>query len=217
MDRHTWEQLGESPGVVTFPLLMLAIPSLVIGALLVGPMVLGDYFADAIRVAADHAAWSHEMTSNYSGALDIFLNSYKHAPVWLALAGISVAWLCYIVFPHWPARIAASFALVYRLFARKFYFDEIYQAVFCRGARNAGSALWQWGDVRAIDGLLVNGNSQRGTPAIRRDPGTSDRLPVPLRVCDDHRPATVAGSICAPVGISPDFPACCNPYHFSAC
>ncbi len=164
MDRHTWEQLGESPGVVTFPLLMLAIPSLVIGALLVGPMVLGDYFADAIRVAADHAAWSHEMTSNYSGALDIFLNSYKHAPVWLALAGISVAWLCYIVFPHWPARIAASFALVYRLFARKFYFDEIYQAVFCRGARNAGSALWQWGDVRAIDGLLVNGTAS----AVRR-------------------------------------------------
>lgn len=160
MDRHTWEQLGESPGVVTFPLFILAIPSLIIGAFLARPMVLGDYYKGALLISPEHAGWFHEMTSHYSGAFDIFVNSWKHAPVWLALAGIFVAWLCYIRYPHWPGRIAGMSAVIYRLFVRKFYFDEIYQAVFAGGARYAGNALWQWGDVRAIDGLLVNGTAR---------------------------------------------------------
>ena len=115
MDRHTWEHLKESPGVVTVPLFILAIPSLVIGAFLVGPMVLGDYYMDAIHVSADHAAGLHEMALHYSGAFDFVANSYKHAPVWLALAGIFVAWLFYIRFPHWPGKIAGLFAIPYRL------------------------------------------------------------------------------------------------------
>ena len=160
IDLHTWEQLREAPRVVTIPLFILAIPSLVGGAFLVGPMVLGDYYGDAIHVSAEHAAWSQAMASRYSGALDIFLDSYRHAPVWLALGGIFLAWLCYIRYPHWPGRAAGFFAVVYRLLARKFYFDELYQAVFAGGARHAGNALWQWGDVRAIDGLLVNGTAR---------------------------------------------------------
>ena len=157
MDRHTWEHLKESPGVVTVPLFILAIPSLVIGAFLVGPMVLGDYYMDAIRVSADHAAGLQEMASHYSGAFDFVVNSYKHAPVWLALAGIYVAWLFYIRFPHWPGKLAGLFAVPYRLFVRKYYFDEVYQAVFAGGARITGNTLWQWGDVRIIDDFMVNG------------------------------------------------------------
>ena len=159
-DRHTWEHIKESPGVVTAPLFILAVPSLAIGAFLVGPMVLGDYYAGAIHVSAAHAAGLQEMASHYSGALDFVVNSYRHAPVWLALAGILVAWLFYIRFPHWPGKIAGLFAFLYRLLARKYYFDEIYQAVFAGGARNAGNTLWQWGDARIIDGFLVNGTAR---------------------------------------------------------
>ena len=171
MDRHTWEHLKESPGVVTVPLFILAIPSLVIGAFLVGPMVLGDYYMDAIRVSAEHAAGLQEMASHYSGAFDFVVNSYKHAPVWLALAGIFVAWLFYIRFPHWPGKIAGQFAVPYRLLVRKYYFDEVYQAVFAGGARIAGNSLWQWGDVRIIDDFLVNGTARmvrRFSALIRR-------------------------------------------------
>ena len=171
IDRHTWEHLKESPGVVTVPLFILAIPSLVIGAFLVGPMVLGDYYMDAIRVSPEHAAGLHEIAAQYSGALDFVVNSYKHAPVWLALSGIFVAWLFYIRFPHWPGKIAALFAVPYRLLVRKYYFDEVYQAVFAGGARNAGNSLWQWGDVRIIDDFLVNGTARmvrRFSALIRR-------------------------------------------------
>ena len=159
-DRHIWEQLSEAPPVVTVPLFILAILSLATGAYLVTPMVLGDYFQDAIYLSSAHGAWAHELSSHYSGVLDIALNAYKHAPVWLALGGIVVAWLCYIVFPHWPDRIAGWLAFIHRLLVRKFYFDELYQTVFARSARNAGNAFWQWGDARAIDGLLVNGSAR---------------------------------------------------------
>ena len=170
-DRHTWEHLGESPGVVTVPLFILAIPSLVIGAFLVGPMVLGDYYMAAIHVSGEHAAGLHEMASRYSGALDIVMNSYKHAPVWLTLAGISVAWLFYIRYPDWPDKIAGLFAFLHRLFVRKYYFDEVYQAVFAGGARNTGKVFWQWGDERMIDGFLVNGSAnlvRRFSAVIRK-------------------------------------------------
>ena len=159
-DRQTWERLREAPAVVCFPLLALAVPSLVIGAFLVTPMVLGNYYQTSIQVAAEHAVWFHELTSHYSGAIDIFLNAWKHAPVWLTLSGILVAWLCYIVFPHLPAKTAAWFAPAHWLLERKFYFDEIYELVFARGARGAGQALWQWGDARIIDNLLVNGTAR---------------------------------------------------------
>ena len=171
MDRHTWEHLKELPGVVTVPLFILAIPSLIIGAFLVEPMVLGDYYMDAIRVSSVHAAGLHEIAAQYSGALDFVVNSYKHAPVWLALSGIFVAWLCYIRFPHWPGKIAGLFAVPYQLLVRKYYFDEVYQAVFAVGARNAGNSLWQWGDVRIIDDFLVNGTARmvrRFSALIRR-------------------------------------------------
>ena len=159
-DQHIWKHLREPSGFVTVPLFILAIPSLVIGAFLLGPMVLGDYYMGAIHVSAEHAAGLHEMATHYSGAVDFLLNSYKHAPVWLALAGIFVAWLLYIRLPRWPGKIAALFARSYRLLVRKYYFDEIYHAVFAAGARNAGSALWQWGDERIIDGVLVNGTAR---------------------------------------------------------
>ena len=159
-DQHTREHLQESPVVVCLPLLALAVPSLALGAYLAGPMVLGDYYQDTIRVSVEHSAWFHAMRSHYAGAFDIFLNSWKHAPVWLSLAGIVVAWLCYIRFPRLPGRVATWFAPLHRLFVNKFYFDELYRAVFARGARGAGAALWQWGDVRIIDDFLVNGTAR---------------------------------------------------------
>ena len=158
--RHTWENLKESPAVVTVPLAVLAIPSLVIGAVLVGPMVFGDYYMDALRVSASHAEGLNEMASRYTGVMGFTLNAFTHAPVWLAFAGVFTAWLFYIRFPHWPARIVGSFGLLYQFLVKKYYFDEVYQAVFAGGARGAGKLLWQQGDVQVIDGVLVNGTAR---------------------------------------------------------
>ena len=80
--------------------------------------------------------------------------------VYLALLGVLAAWFLYIKRPDIPGVIADRLAVLYRLLANKFYFDEIYQAVFAGGSRGLGTALWRVGDVALIDGAMVNGSAR---------------------------------------------------------
>ena len=158
MDRHTWEHLHESPAVVTVPLLVLAIPSLIIGAFLIGPMLFGGYFGDAIFVAGSHDVLA-EMGEEYHGLWSFTLHAFQHPPLYLALSGIFVAWLLYIRLPKLPEKIAQAFKLVYQILVNKYGFDDFNQIVFAGGTRKIGQLLWRIGDVRIIDGVLVNGTA----------------------------------------------------------
>jgi len=158
IDKHTWEHLHESPAVVTVPLSVLAIPSLIIGAFLIGPMLFEGYFLDAIQVAPAHDVLG-ELGQDYHGIWAFTLHAFQAAPVYLALAGVLVAWLLYVKFPAVPERIATRLGWIYRTLMNKYWLDDINQAVFAGGARKLGSLLWKNGDVRLIDGLLVNGTA----------------------------------------------------------
>ncbi len=158
IDKHTWEHLHESPAVVTVPLSVLAIPSLIIGAFLIGPMLFEGYFLDAIYVAPAHDVLG-TIGEDYHGIVAFTLHAFSAAPVYLALAGILVAWLLYIKFPAVPERIATRLSWIYRTLINKYWLDEINQAVFAGGAKSLGKILWQNGDVRLIDGFLVNGTA----------------------------------------------------------
>jgi NADH-quinone oxidoreductase subunit L len=92
--------------------------------------------------------------------------------VYLAFLGVLTAWFLYIKRPDLPAKIASMFAPLYTLLANKFYFDEVYQAVFARGGRRLGSVLWRAGDVALIDGVLVDGSAH----AIRWFSGVLRRI-----------------------------------------
>jgi NADH-quinone oxidoreductase subunit L len=154
MDKHTWEHLHESPAVVTVPLIVLAIPSLIIGGWMMGPIISGEYFADAVMIP--------ELQLDYHGLLSFTGHAFLHglfSPVYLAFAGIFVAWLLYIKFTDIPEKIANYFSLIHRLLLNKYGFDDFNQAVFAGGARGMGHFLWQLGDVKLIDGLLVNGSA----------------------------------------------------------
>ncbi len=158
MDHHTEEHLHESPAVVTVPLSVLAIPSLLIGSFLVGPMLFGDYFLEAIYVAPPHNVLE-VMGEEYHGIVEFTLHAFSAAPVYLALAGVFVAWLLYIKYPDVPEKIASRFGLIHRILLNKYGLDDFNQIVFAGGARLLGRFLWQNGDVRLIDGLLVNGTA----------------------------------------------------------
>ncbi|MGI9229981.1 MAG: NADH-quinone oxidoreductase subunit L [Gammaproteobacteria bacterium] len=158
MDRSIWEQLRESPWVVTIPLLVLAIPSVFIGVWLVDAMLFGNYFGSAIFVLPDQDVL-YEIGTHYDGVLSFTLEAFRHPPLYLAFAGLILAWLLYIKFPTVPAQIARYASLPHKLLLKKYYFDEIYQSVFANGFRFIGKGLWQTGDVRLIDGLLVNGSA----------------------------------------------------------
>ncbi len=149
----------ESPWVVTVPLILLAIPSLLIGWLTIQPILFGDYFGAAIHVEEAHNVLG-ELAREFHGSGEFVIDGLKHAPVWMALFGVFVAWWLYIKKPELPARIATTFAPLYKLFVNKFYFDEIYFAVFAKGSRNLGTALWTVGDAGLIDGVIVNGSAR---------------------------------------------------------
>ena len=158
-DDHHSGPPHESPWVVTVPLILLAIPSLIIGWLTIEPILFGNYFGSAIHVDEAHNVLG-ELAHEFHGSGEFVIDGLKHAPVWMALLGVLTAWWLYIKKPELPARIATTFAPLYKLFVNKFYFDEIYFAVFAKGSRNLGTALWTVGDAGLIDGVLVNGSAR---------------------------------------------------------
>jgi NADH-quinone oxidoreductase subunit L len=164
MDKHVWEDLHESPWVVTFPLVVLAIPSLFIGVWLVGPMLFGDYFAGSIQVAENHNVL-FEIGRHYHGewyavAWQFFVHAIRHPTIiLLAFAGVFTAWLLYIKFPDVPEKIATGLSPIYRLLENNYGFDAFNQKVFAGGTKAIGRLFWQIGDVRLIDGLIVNGSA----------------------------------------------------------
>jgi NADH-quinone oxidoreductase subunit L len=158
MDRHTWEHLKESPLVVTVPLSVLAIPSVVLGAFLIGPMLFGDYFMSAIYVQDSHDVLDI-IGKEYHGVWTFTLHAFQAAPVYLALSGVLTAWLLYIKFPDVPEKIAGRLNWIYQILVNKYWLDEINQAIFAGGARKTGGLLWQIGDVKIIDGVLIDGTA----------------------------------------------------------
>ena len=150
----------ESPWVVTAPLLLLAFPSVVIGFLTIGPMVHGDFFKDAIFVdAARHPAMK-ELGEMFHGPLQMALHAFSTPVLYLAIAGVALAYYMYMVNPALPERIAAMFRPVYRLLDNKYYMDWINENVLARAARGLGIGLWKGGDQAVIDGAMVNGSAR---------------------------------------------------------
>jgi NADH-quinone oxidoreductase subunit L len=148
----------ESPWVVTAPLLLLAIPSVVIGFLTIQPMLFGDFFQGAITVHGEHHHAMAELAEEFHGATAMALHGLSTLPFWLALGGVVVAYFFYMVKPGIPAAIAKTFAPIVRILENKYYMDWINENILAAAARALGRGLWKGGDVAVIDGI-VNGSA----------------------------------------------------------
>jgi NADH-quinone oxidoreductase subunit L len=159
MDEHTREHLHETPAVVTVPLMVLAIPSAIIGWFFVVPMLFGDYFGSAIFVAPGHNVLG-EMAATFPGPSEFFLEGFFHWPFFLGVAGFVITWYMYIVRPELPERLAQHTRIIYTVLVNKYGFDELYQFLFAGGARGLGGLMWRLGDQGLIDGFIVNGTAR---------------------------------------------------------
>ena len=168
MDHHTEEHLHESPWVVTLPLIALAIPSIGAGWL-IGPMLFGGYFGDAIYILPQHEAMPR-MASEFHGVLGMMTHAFSTLPFWLSIGGIFTAWYLYMVKPDLPGRIKQAAGPLSMLLDRKYFIDEFYSWFFAGGARALGGGLWKFGDVKVIDGFFVNGTARvvAGTAVLMR-------------------------------------------------
>ncbi len=148
----------ESPWVVTVPLILLAIPSVVIGFMTIQPMLFGDFFKDAIFIDAEKHAAMEELAKAFHGPVQMALHALRTLPFWLALAGVASAYYMYLVNPALPAAIKRRFQPIYTLLENKYYLDWFNENILARGMRALGTGLWKGGDESLIDGAIVNGS-----------------------------------------------------------
>ena len=148
----------ESPWVVTVPLVLLAIPSVVIGFITIQPMLFGDFFKSVITVNLEKHPAMEELAKLFHGPVQMALHGLTAAPFWLALAGVVMAWYMYMRNPALPAAIKSKCEPLYTLLDNKYYLDWFNENVLARGARVLGMGLWKFGDQKLIDGALVNGS-----------------------------------------------------------
>jgi NADH-quinone oxidoreductase subunit L len=146
-DHHTMEHVHESPWVMIGPLLVLAAGAIAMGALFKDSFV-GHHWEQFWNGAIVNAPHNHIMHAVHEVPSWVPL-----APTVVGLAGIGLAYILYMLAPGIPGRLATSFAGVYRFLLNKWYFDELYDAIFVRPARALARVLWQTGDARVIDGV----------------------------------------------------------------
>jgi len=158
-DAHTAEHLHESPPVITVPLILLAVPSVGIGAMTIGPLLFGDFFEGVIYVAPEHDVLA-AMGEGFHGAMGFVLHGVMGPAFWLAMAGLFAAWYIYMQRPQIAAAAKERFAWLYRILDRKYGFDDFNEIVFANGSRKLGTFLWKVTDLKIIDGFLVNGTAK---------------------------------------------------------
>ena len=151
----------ESPAVVTVPLIALAIPSVLIGALTVVPVLFGNYYGRSIFVLPGNDVVG-KLAPEYAQPVwvSFALHGLKSPPFLLALAGAVTAWLFFLRNPAWADAAARRFAWLYRLFVQKYYFDWVNDKVITPLTRGIGISLWRGGDEILIDGVMVNGTAE---------------------------------------------------------
>jgi NADH-quinone oxidoreductase subunit L len=149
----------ESPWVVTVPLVALAVPSIYAGWAYVDPLLFEGFFGSSLVVGPQPDPLA-VLAEHWHGPLAFALHGLTAPPFWLAVAGAASAWYLYIRRPDLPDRIAQRLHGLYKVLVNKYYFDDVYQALFAGGARLIGNGFWKIGDVGIIDGFFVNGSAR---------------------------------------------------------
>jgi len=159
MDHHTKEHLHESSWVVTAPLILLAIPSALIGWVTIKPMLYGTFLSGSIHVLpADDVL--KEMAGEFHGAAALIGSSVASLPLWFAAAGVLTAYVFFLWRPALADAAERSFKWLHTILVNKYGFDLFNQNVIVAGARALGGGLWRFGDQDLIDNGVVNGSAR---------------------------------------------------------
>ncbi len=159
MHHHTEEHLHESPWVITLPLVLLAVPSALIGWLTVEPMLFGDFFSGVIQVLPVHDVL-RSVGAEFESPGNFLVHAFAGLPVWLAGAGVAVAYVFFLQKPELATAAQRNFQWLYRILVNKYGFDAFNERVLAPAARLLGMGLWKGGDQFLIDGAVVNGSAR---------------------------------------------------------
>jgi NADH-quinone oxidoreductase subunit L len=161
MDKELQEHVTESSWVVLVPLIALAVPSVIAGGLLIGPMLFNTprLLGSSIFVLPQYDVLT-QLSADFHGATLMALQAGMHLTLWLALAGIATAWFFNLYRPALADKLKKRFAWGYNIIVSKYGFDDFNQIVFVRGARALGEFFYRVSDLILIDGIFVNGTGR---------------------------------------------------------
>jgi NADH-quinone oxidoreductase subunit L len=161
MDAETKSHLHESPAVVWVPLVVLAIPSVILGGMMVSPMLYQTpgFLAKSVTVAPQYDVLSL-LAGHFHGVAITALMAVKTLPFWFAVAGIMTAWFTCVHRPHSREEIIHTFPLPYKILVNKYGFDDFNQIVWVNGGRALAHFIYRVGDVFLIDHFIVNGSAK---------------------------------------------------------
>ena len=149
----------ESPLVVTIPLILLAIPSIVIGYMTIGPVLFGGWLSDSILVLPQNDVLA-SVAEHFHGPAAMATHALQTAPFWLLITGFVLATIIYLIRPVFASQLQQKLPRLHALLENKFYVDELYQKIFVERIIGIGNGLWKKADAGLIDGWMVNGSAR---------------------------------------------------------
>jgi NADH-quinone oxidoreductase subunit L len=149
----------ESPLVVTIPLILLAIPSVVIGYMTIEPVLFGGWLSDSINILPQNDTVA-AVGEHFHGSLAMARHALGTAPFWLMITGFVLATFIYMIRPAVADLLQQKMPRIHRILENKFYIDELYQKIFVNRIINIGDVLWKKADAGLIDGVMVNGSAR---------------------------------------------------------
>ncbi|AGF48482.1 NADH dehydrogenase I subunit L [Candidatus Kinetoplastibacterium oncopeltii TCC290E] len=157
-ERSDFNGNPHDPGYsILLPLVFLAVPSVLLGLLVVDNFVFGKFFDSIITVMPMHDTFYH-VSKDWSGWLHFAQHSFYSVPFLLVISGAFVSWYCYIINDKITNTIKSKFLFIVNILDNKFYFDVIY-SVIAKTCFRFGSFLWKYCDQILIDKILVNGSA----------------------------------------------------------
>lgn len=155
----TIRYLHESPLSITFPLIMLAIPSAIIGYLTIEPMLFKGWLDEAITITSSHISMA-DLKREFHGASAMIFHALQTLPFWLMIGGIVTAWIFSLYKTQWAFWVHSTFKRTNYVLKSLYGFDRFNEIVFVNGTKKLGNIFWKVSDSTIIDSMIVNGSAR---------------------------------------------------------
>ncbi len=149
------ESPHESSWVVTLPLILLAIPSVIIGFFTITPILTTDFLSNNVWVRETHLALAH-VVEHFQGPVAMALHGVLTLPFWLMIFGFVAAYCIYYKKYNWIKLPR----MIKKIMDEKYGFDRLNESIIAPLILKLGRFLWNFIDVKFIDNGLVNGSAR---------------------------------------------------------
>ena len=160
LDQHAEEHVHETALSITVPLIVLAIPSVIIGYLTIEPMLFTGWLENSIYIDASAHGSVAALKEHFHSAFGLMLHAIATVPFWMMVGGSLAAWVFTLYRTDWAKKIQERFHRTNYVLKSLYGFDRLNDIVFVNGSRKLGEFLWRISDMTIIDHFVVNGSAR---------------------------------------------------------